>query len=405
MPNIARVLILLVALFAVSTGSYYAGLQQVLGGREIAPDPEIQSEFKIFWEAWELVESEYVDESTVDQREMTYGAIKGMLSSLEDANTRFSDPVDAVHVEEHIRGSFEGIGVRVEMRDGHLTVVAPLEDSPGEKAGLRGGDIISKVDGTDIGSLSLGESVRLIRGPRGTKVVLTIVRAGQPPFDVEIERAEIKLRSVRGEMLGDIAYLKINNFNATSPDQLTSTMQELLAQEPVGLILDLRNNPGGLLSSAVHVTSQFLSGGVVLREERRDADPQVFAVQSGGIATEIPMVVLVNSGSASASEIVAGALQDTGRAVLIGEKTYGKGTVQTLNRLSDGSILHLTIARWSTPDDRLIEKVGLEPDIAIELTDDDRASDRDPQLERAKQHLRSVVATGAVSASSAPAKS
>ncbi len=405
MPNIARVLILLVALFAVSTGSYYAGLQQVLGGREIAPDPEIQSEFKIFWEAWELVESEYVDESTVDQREMTYGAIKGMLSSLEDANTRFSDPVDAVHVEEHIRGSFEGIGVRVEMRDGHLTVVAPLEDSPGEKAGLRGGDIISKVDGTDIGSLSLGESVRLIRGPRGTKVVLTIVRAGQPPFDVEIERAEIKLRSVRGEMLGDIAYLKINNFNATSPDQLTSTMQELLAQEPVGLILDLRNNPGGLLSSAVHVTSQFLSGGVVLREERRDADPQVFAVQSGGIATEIPMVVLVNSGSASASEIVAGALQDTGRAVLIGEKTYGKGTVQTLNRLSDGSILHLTIARWSTPDDRLIEKVGLEPDIAIELTDDDRASDRDPQLERAKQHLRSVVATGAVSASPSPAKS
>ncbi len=405
MPNIARVLILLVALFAVSTGSYYAGLQQVLGGREIAPDPEIQSEFKIFWEAWELVESEYVDESTVDQREMTYGAIKGMLSSLEDANTRFSDPVDAVHVEEHIRGSFEGIGVRVEMRDGHLTVVAPLEDSPGEKAGLRGGDIISKVDGTDIGSLSLGESVRLIRGPRGTKVVLTIVRAGQPPFDVEIERAEIKLRSVRGEMLGDIAYLKINNFNATSPDQLTSTMQELLAQEPVGLILDLRNNPGGLLSSAVHVTSQFLSGGVVLREERRDAEPQVFAVQSGGIATEIPMVVLVNSGSASASEIVAGALQDTGRAVLIGEKTYGKGTVQTLNRLSDGSILHLTIARWSTPDDRLIEKVGLEPDIAIELTDDDRASDRDPQLEGAKQHLRSVVATGAVSASSSPAKS
>ena len=405
MHNVARVLILLVALFAVSTGSYYAGLQQVLGGREIAPDPETQSEFKIFWEAWELVESEYVDESTVDQREMTYGAIKGMLSSLEDANTRFSDPVDAVYVEEHIRGSFEGIGVRVEMRDGHLTVVAPLEDSPGEKAGLRGGDIISKVDGTDIGSLSLGESVRLIRGPRGTKVTLTIERQGQPPFDVEIERAEIKLRSVRGEMLGDIAYLKINTFNATAPDQFDSTMQELLAQEPVGLILDLRNNPGGLLSSAVHVTSQFLSSGVVLREERRDADPQVFAVQSGGIATEIPVVVLVNSGSASASEIVAGALQDTGRAALIGEKTYGKGTVQTINRLSDGSILRLTIARWSTPQNRLIEKVGLEPDIIVELTDNDQASDRDPQLDRAKLHVRSVAATGAVSANPSPAKS
>ena len=405
MHNVARVLILLVALFAVSTGSYYAGLQQVLGGREIAPDPEIQSEFKIFWEAWELVESEYVDESTVDQREMTYGAIKGMLSSLDDANTRFSDPVDAVYVEEHIRGSFEGIGVRVEMRDGHLTVVAPLEDSPGEKAGLRGGDIISKVDGTDIGSLSLGESVRLIRGPRATKVTLTIERQGQPPFDVEIERAEIKLRSVRGEMLGDIAYLKINTFNATAPDQFDSTMQELLAEEPVGLILDLRNNPGGLLSSAVHVTSQFLSSGVVLREERRDADPQVFAVQSGGIATEIPVVVLVNSGSASASEIVAGALQDTGRAVLIGEKTYGKGTVQTINRLSDGSILRLTIARWSTPQNRLIEKVGLEPDIIVELTDNDQASDRDPQLDRAKLHVRSEAATGAVSANPSPAKS
>ena len=405
MSNIARVLILLVALVAVSSGSYYAGLQQVLGGRQIAPDPQVQSQFKVFWEAWNLVESDYVDESTVDEREMTYGAIQGMLSSLDDANTRFSDPVDAVHVEEHIRGSFDGIGVRVELRDGRMTVVAPLEDSPGEKAGLRGGDVITHVNGEDITKHTLNESVRLIRGPRGTKVTLTIERQGQPPFDVEIIRAEIKIISVRGEMLGDIAYLKLNNFNANSSDQLTSKVEELLAEDPVGLILDLRNNPGGLLSSAVHVTSQFLSSGVVLREERRDADPQVFAVQSGGIATEIPMVVLVNSGSASASEIVAGALQDTGRAIIIGEKTFGKGTVQTINRLSDGSILHLTIARWSTPDDRLIEKVGLEPDIVIELTDDDRASDRDPQLERAKQHLHSMAATGGDNATPSPVKS
>jgi carboxyl-terminal processing protease len=394
-----------VALVAVSSGSYYAGLQQVLGGRQIAPDPQVQSQFKVFWEAWNLVESDYVDESTVDEREMTYGAIQGMLSSLDDANTRFSDPVDAVHVEEHIRGSFDGIGVRVELRDGRMTVVAPLEDSPGEKAGLRGGDVITHVNGEDITKHTLNESVRLIRGPRGTKVTLTIERQGQPPFDVEIIRAEIKIISVRGEMLGDIAYLKLNNFNANSSDQLTSKVEELLAEDPVGLILDLRNNPGGLLSSAVHVTSQFLSSGVVLREERRDADPQVFAVQSGGIATEIPMVVLVNSGSASASEIVAGALQDTGRAIIIGEKTFGKGTVQTINRLSDGSILHLTIARWSTPDDRLIEKVGLEPDIVIELTDDDRASDRDPQLERAKQHLHSMAATGGDNATPSPVKS
>ena len=160
-------LILLVALFAVSTGSYYAGLQQVLGGREIAPDPEIESQFKVFWEAWNLVESEYVDESIVDQQEMTYGAINGMLSSLDDANTRFSDPVDAVHVEEHIRGSFEGIGVRVELRDGRVTVVAPLEGSPGERAGLRGGDVITHVNGEDITQHSLNEAVRLIRGPRG----------------------------------------------------------------------------------------------------------------------------------------------------------------------------------------------------------------------------------------------
>ena len=402
MPNIARVLILMVALIAVSSGSYYAGLQQVLGGRQIAPDSELQSQFKIFWEAWSLVESDYVDESIVDQREMTYGAIEGMLTSLDDANTRFSDPVDAVHVEQHIRGSFEGIGVRVELRNGRLTVVAPLEGSPGERAGLRGGDVITHVDGEDITQHTLNESVRLIRGPRGTKVTLTIERQGQPPYDVEIERDEIKLQSVRGEMVEDIAYLKINSFNATAPDQFNSKMQELLDEEPVGLILDLRNNPGGLLSSAVHVTSQFLSSGVVLREERRDADPRVFAVQSGGIATDIPMVVLVNSGSASASEIVAGALQDTGRAILIGEKTFGKGTVQTINRLSDGSILHLTIARWSTPEDRLIEKVGLEPDIVIELTDDDRESDRDPQLERAKQHLLSMVSTVPDSATPTP---
>lgn len=405
MPNIVRVLILLVALVAVSSGSYYAGVQQVLGGRQIAPDPEVQSQFKIFWEAWNLVESDYVDESIIDQQEMTYGAIEGMLSSLDDANTRFSDPVHAVHVEEHIRGSFEGIGVRVELRNGLVTVVAPLEGSPGEKAGLRGGDVITHVNGEDITQHTLNEAVVLIRGPRGTVVTLTIERQGRPPFDVDIERDEIKIQSVRGEMVGDIAYLKLNNFNATAPDQFNSKMQELLDEEPVGLILDLRNNPGGLLSSAIHITSQFLSSGVVAREERRNADPQVFAVQSGGIATEIPMVVLVNGGSASASEIVAGALQDTGRAILIGEKTFGKGTVQAINRLSDGSILHLTIARWSTPDDRLIEKTGLEPDIVIELSEDDRESDRDPQLERAKQHLLSLASTGAGSATPTPVKS
>ncbi len=394
MSNTARSLILIVAMLMVSAGSYYAGLQRPFVGPAVAPDPAVQSQFKVFWEVWDLVQREYFDQSAVDQQKMVYGAIQGMASSLGDPNTSFSNPVRARMFEEDLRGSFDGIGVQVEMRDGRLTVVAPLEGSPGEKAGLRPGDVFSKVDGKDISNLSLNDAIALIRGPRGTKIVLTIVRKDREPFDVEIVRAEIKITAVRGEFFqqDQIAYLKLNSFSASSTSQLVIKTRELLSQNPKGLIFDLRNNPGGLLTTAVEVASQFQADGTVLYEETRGGHFKPFPATSGGIATKIPMVLLVNGGSASASEIVAGALQDSGRAILIGQKTFGKGTVQNIHSLSDGSSLRVTIARWWTPKKRVIDKVGLEPDIVVEMTPEDQAAGRDPQLERAKEYLRSKVA-------------
>jgi carboxyl-terminal processing protease len=366
-------------------------------GFSLAPTPaaavaaagEEPSEFAVFWEAWHLIESEFYGDLPTMQ-EVTYGAIRGVLLALGDDGTSFIDPERAAIMREDITGGFEGIGAVVNMLpNGRLTIVEPLPGRPAAQAGIQRGDLVLKVDDTPIQNMTLMEAVSLIRGPAGTTVRLTILRKGvKEPFEVSVVRERIEIEVVESRMLDDgIAYVRLTEFNAKATKELKKALQELMAQEPKGLIFDLRSNPGGFLQTSVEVTSQFLDGGLVLTEKGKGGLEREYPVERGGLAAEVPLVVLVNAGSASASEIVAGAIQDAGRGILVGERTFGKGSVQLPHTLSDGSELRVTIARWFTPKGREIQSLGVIPDIEVEMTLEDLEAGQDPQLERAVEYL------------------
>ena len=288
-------------------------------------------------------------------------------------------------------GAFEGIGATVEQKDNRIQVVAPIDGTPAQRAGLKPGDWITKIDGKDTTNLTVNDSVSLIRGPKGSKVVLTIVREGTPdPFDVSVVRDVINVPNVKLTMLdGNIAYVQlINVFSAKMSEDLRTALTQAKQKGATKVIVDVRGNPGGYLTTSVEVASQFIKSGVVAYELARDGKRTPIPVQGGGLATDWLIVVLINKGSASASEIVAGAIQDSGRGILIGEVSYGKGSVQQDFPLSDGSAVHITVANWLTPKGRSISKVGLQPDIVVTLTDEDAKAGRDPQLDRAVQYLQ-----------------
>jgi carboxyl-terminal processing protease len=355
----------------------------------VAAAGEEPSEFAVFWEAWHLIESEFYGDLPTMQ-EVTYGAIRGVLAALGDDGTSFIDPEYAAVMREDITGSFEGIGAVVNMLpNGRLIIVEPLPGRPAALAGLQRDDLVIQVDDTPIQNMTLMEAVSLIRGPAGTTVRLTILRRGvKEPFEVPIVRERIEIEVVESRMLDDdIAYVKLAEFNAKATKELKEALRELMAQEPKGLIFDLRGNLGGYLQTSVEVASQFLDEGLVLTEKGKGNLQKEYPVEGGGLATEVPLVVLVNVGSASASEIVAGAIQDSGRGILVGERTFGKGSVQLPHTLSDGSELRVTIARWFTPKGREIQGIGILPDIEVEMTLEDLEADRDPQLERAVEYL------------------
>lgn len=392
---------------AVAVTSFYAGYSLPRAGVAAASAPAPVSPtatpgsreyFDVFWEAWNLVQDEFYNRQAVDPERLTYGAIKGMLEALDDPHTSFSTPDQTRVSEEDMRGSFFGVGIQVEERDGKLVVVAPIDDTPAQRAGIRAGDIIAGVDGQPLTGTTLREAVTLIRGPRGSKVRLSIERAGAgQPLEFELVRSEIRMSIVKTEMLeGQIGYVKLNMFSANAGADVKRALQELMKEKPVGIVFDLRNNPGGLLHSSVDVASQFLESGVVLIEEHRDGKVDTFHVKPGGVATNVPLVVLVNKGSASASEIVAGALQDHQRAVLIGEPTFGKSTVQNVHKLSDQSSVRITFAQWWTPKRQELNHKGLHPDIVVTVTEADRAATRDPQLQAAVAHLRQAAASSTV---------
>jgi carboxyl-terminal processing protease len=286
-----------------------------------------------------------------------------------------------------MNGEYEGIGAWVDPTGEYLVIISPMPDSPAEEAGLEPGDVIIAVDGEDMTGVDGNLIIREVLGPAGSIVTLTIRREGvAEPFDVDVRRARITIPSVESEMLedGDIAYIQLINFGDRATEELRSALREALREKPNGLILDLRNNGGGYLTSAVEVASEFIGDGVILYEEYGDGSRDTYDALRGGLATDIDMVVLINEGTASASEIVAGAIQDQDRGVLVGTTSFGKGSVQNWIPLSDEQgAVRVTIARWLTPNERTIHQVGLEPDYVVEITEEDIEAERDPQLEKA----------------------
>lgn len=343
--------------------------------------PEARETFAPFWEVWNLVDDRYYDQP-VDHVALTEGAIRGMLDTLEDPNTRYLPPAAEESARQSMEGELQGIGVTVEYVDGNITVVSPFEGSPAEEAGLEPGDILREADGVELTGMELAEAAELIRGPAGTVVNLVVERDGET-FSVDVERDVITIPSVRSEMLEqDLAYVRVSRFANNTPEELRTALDDLIAQDPVGLILDLRNNPGGGLDTAVDVADEFLDEGTVLIERFGSGEERIFESSGDGAAEEIQMVVLVNEGSASASEVVAGALRDRDRATLVGTTTFGKGTVQTWHSLSNGGGVRITFARWLTPDGTWVTDGGLEPDVVVERPEPtDGADDEQPPME------------------------
>ncbi|UCF62046.1 MAG: S41 family peptidase [Anaerolineaceae bacterium] len=353
------------------------------------PSDEIGALFEPFWASWEIVHEEFVDQP-VDDVELMRGAIRGMLDSLGDQHTTYMDPDEYMQANIPLNGSYEGIGAWVDPDAEYLTIVSPMKDSPAERAGLKPGDEIIAVDGEDMTGVDGNIVIRRVLGPAGTTVRLTIRREGEPElFDVEIVRERITIPSIESEMLeGDIAYIHLLQFGTDTTDDLRATLSTLMAQNPRGLILDLRLNGGGFLTTAIEVASEFISEGVIMVEQFGDGSEEIYEADPGGLATEIPLVVLVNGGSASASEIVAGAIQDYERGLLVGETTFGKGSVQNWIALpGENGAVRVTIARWYTPFGRQIHQIGLIPDVEIIPTDEDIEADRDVQLEKAIELL------------------
>jgi carboxyl-terminal processing protease len=351
---------------------------------------EIAGPMNDFWRAYDLLnQNSYW--SPLDKKKLIYEAINGMLSGgTGDAHTIFLGPTDSAQANSQFDGSFDGIGAYVDMTPQGL-VLDPLKGSPAMKAGLRAKDLVTRVDGVELAGMSQDDAVQRIRGKVGTIVHLTIVRAGvAEPFTVSVTRGHIVVPTVTSRMYGDIAYLEISQFNSDAGTQVPAQLKTLLAQKPRGLVLDLRDNPGGYLDVAVKIASQFIASGPIVWEQKNNKTETALSAAPGGLATAIPMAVLVNASSASASEILTGALQDDHRATVIGTTTYGKGSVQLLFPFDDGSQARITTALWLTPQQHLIQGKGITPNIVV-LSPVDATQDGTPAdqpLQRALAVLR-----------------
>jgi carboxyl-terminal processing protease len=354
---------------------------------------DVAAQFDAFWEAWDFVNKDYYRQP-VDRVKLVQGAIKGMMGSLNDQYAAYLDPQAARIEKADLDGTIEGIGATIEMRAGRHVIVAPVDGSPAANAGLKSGDILLKVDGRDVGSLTLAEATALVRGSAGTKVKLTVQRTDDPdgaPVEMELTRARIELDTVTGKQVAEgIGYVRIRLFGTQTSRQLATTLRDLRSRRIRGLIVDLRDNPGGYLNSAVDVTSQFLKEGSIVVYENRDGTREQMLAHSGGLATDLTLAVLVNRGSASGAEIVAGALRDYNRAVLIGETTFGKGSVQVPKDLSDGSTVRVTVGTWLTPSGKLIQGQGLTPTIEVKPTPDDEKAKHDVVLEKALEWFKAT---------------
>lgn len=406
LPNLRKFLIILVLSAAVFTGGYGLGREgykadikkfpKVTITREI-PVNKQELNFSLFWRVWDTLAAKYFDKSKLNPAAMVYGAIEGMVSAIGDPYTVFLAPSENKVVQEDLNGSFEGIGIQIGFKGTQLAVIAPLPDSPAEKAGVKAGDFIIGIrdEGKNIErgtvGISLPEAVQAIRGKAGTKVTLTLLREGEiEPIIVEIARKELNVPTLILTYVGEggaVAHIRLLKFGGETESEWQKTVKEISRKKEVtAVILDVRNNPGGYLQGAVDVASEFLKTDlVVVSEERSDGTKSDFKVERIGLLLNTPLVVLVNGGSASASEILAGALKDVRGVKLVGEKTFGKGTIQEPLQLEGGSGLHITIARWITPSGFWVNEKGLTPDVVVE---DDPDTEEDEQLEKAIELLK-----------------
>ncbi len=358
-------------------------------------------DFSLFWDAWDSLHAKYVDKSKLDDKNLLYGAIAGMINGAGDPYTVFLPPAESKSFKQDVGGSFGGIGAEIGMKKGFLVVIAPLEDTPAKKAGLAAGDKILKIDSKPTDNLSVEDAVNKIRGEIGTKVVLTILKDSESakPKDIAIERATINVPITKVEALKDnkIAHLSFYSFTATAPFEFQQSAAKILSTTSYkGIILDLRNNPGGYLEVAVDIAGWFLNTGDIVAIEdfgKDNAQNKPTEYRASGLEglKNYPIVILVNQGTASAAEILAGALRDNRGVKLIGEKTFGKGSVQELVNLKNDSSLKVTVAKWLTPKKYSISESGLEPDYKVSITEDDVSKSKDPQLDKAVEILEKMI--------------
>lgn len=391
-----------ITVIVLSAGGYYFGYQQgikkpqtviVAGVANLEQGKTEAIDFSLFWDVWQTLKDKYVDADKLNNQNLLYGAISGLLGATKDPYSVFFSPTDAQKFTQDISGEFSGIGAEIGIKNEQLVIVSPLKNSPAERAGLKPLDKILEVDKTDSVNLSVEEAVKLIRGEKGTTVVLTIARNGwDKPEEISIVRDTIQVPTVDWEMKGDIAYIQLYNFYEKAPFLFYQAISQIAFKNPKGIILDLRGNPGGYLEAAVNLTSWFVKPGeTVVSEEFRGGEKQVFTSNGNGFLKDMPVVILINEGSASASEILAGALRDDRGTKLIGKKSFGKGTVQEIENLKDNSMIKITIAHWCLPAGQLIEKNGLDPDYEVNLTDEDIKAGKDPQLDKAMEVLKSEI--------------
>jgi|SRR3989344_39417 len=382
----------LVALFfVVFGGGFFLGKNTVVCK---ACKPEAV-DFSLFWDAYNKLHQSFIANDTMDDQKIIYGAISGMAKSLGDPYTDFFNPQQAKMFKQDLMGSFDGIGVEVAIKKDQLTVVTPLKDTPGERAGLKAGDQIIKVDGKNTSDMSSDQAISMIRGKRGTKVTLTIFREGWTQTkDFTIIRDTIRVDSVSWELKdNDVAYINIRQFDQALSSDFQKAAFEILESPAKKIIIDLRNNPGGYLEVCQDIAGWFLKPGqvVTIEDFGKAREQQQYKAQGSARFSDYPVVILINKGSASASEILAGALRDNRKIKLIGEKSFGKGSVQEVVDLQDGeSFLKITIAKWLTPKGASISEVGLTPDIKVELTDADANSKKDPQLDKALEIIKGL---------------
>ncbi len=394
-PKILGFIVLVIFIFVLGWQAGAGQLQQ--GQTPFATQKQVVQgvgsdnvDMQLFWDVWGLLAARYVDPNVLDYKNMIYGAIRGMVYSLSDPYTTFLTPKENREFQESMNGTLEGIGAELTLRDGLITVVSPLKGSPAKQAGLQPEDVILKVNGENVQDFTLEQVVMKIRGPKGSKVKLTLGRKGEiEPFDVEIIRQTINISSVEWKMVGTIAHIEINQFGGKMKQEFTKAIGEILLKKPSGIILDLRYNGGGYLEGAVDIVSEFVEKGKVVSVKKRNTDEdEVIYVTGKARVTKVPLVVLINKGSASASEIVAGAIRDNGRGITMGETSFGKGTVQEVENLIDGSSIRITIAKWYTPNNVNISALGITPDVEVKRTLEDMKAKKDPQLDAALGYLK-----------------